>query len=150
MHACVYNKLTMIDYIEAVAHDVRRWAEIRARRGHAYGKHNLCGWCARASAELHLRLRLAGIASEIRVFDGFVGHAFLYTHGHVVDVTATQFQELRDEPVVILTQDQAADYRFYDHDHSFSTVAGLRAWQEMRGWPACEIARPRMSRGTRL
>lgn len=145
VHTCIIT--VMIDYIEAVAYDVRHWAEQQARRGHAYGRHDLCGWCARASAELHHRLRRAGIASELHAYSGFVGHVFIETHGHVVDVTATQFQEFREVPVVVLDRAQAADYSFYSTTYRFSTVRELREWQSREHWPACEIARPAMSRG---
>jgi hypothetical protein len=137
----------MIDYTEAVAYDVRSWAEQQAARGHVYGRRNLCGWCARASAELYLRLRRAGIAGELHAYTGSVSHVFLETHGPVVAVTATQFGEFWDRPVVILDRAAADAYSFYSSTYRFSSVRELRDWQSQMNWPACERARPRMSRG---
>lgn len=144
MCVCIYNT-SMIDYVEAVAHDVRHWAEQRARRGHRYGRKDLCGWCARASAELHGRLARAGIASTLHVHNGGPSHVFVRVGRWVVDVTATQFSQFYDRPVVILSVKDSKKYRFYESDYRFSSTQALVEWQRGRGWPECEVAKTRLS-----
>jgi hypothetical protein len=83
--------------IAEIAHKTRAWAEKKANYG--LFCRDLTGFCARGAAELHIRLRRAGFASQIGVFDPRLyedsnacgGHAFVMVQEHVVDITATQF-----------------------------------------------------------
>lgn len=62
-----------------------------------------------------------------------------------MDVTATQFSQFYDRPVVILSVKDSKKYRFYESDYRFSSARGLVEWQQARGWPKCEVAKTRLS-----
>jgi hypothetical protein len=125
--------------VVAIATDVRYWAEGRASS--PYSK--LDGWCARASAELFKQLKEEDIDASIHVWNentGEIAHVFVVVDDHVVDVTATQFPEFEDKPVVILHQREAEAYEFYQTKHVFHSVQELLKYQKKSRWPASQMA----------
>jgi len=124
----------------AIARAVRPWAE---QRDIGLGR-GLCGMCARASAELWYRLDAAGIPAGIRVHDsGPMSHVFVVVDDWVVDVTATQFDQFRNHPIVMLHTREAESYTFYQADAEFDTARDLIRYQEFTSWPRSQIAQPR-------
>jgi hypothetical protein len=125
--------------VEAIATNVRYWTEGRADNQH----NDLTGWCARASAELFKQLKAEGIDAEIHAWvSPHTGqsHVFLMVDDHIVDVTATQYRELRNVPVVIMHQREAEAYEFYQTMHTFKAVGSLILWQKKTRWPKGQIA----------
>lgn len=101
---------------------------------------DLCGWCAIASAELHLKLSMAAIHSRLVMMTGDTGcHVFLNVDGWVVDITATQFREFRKTPVVILHERESEQYDFYEPCYEFDSAAALAQHQDRTGWPHSQI-----------
>lgn len=125
--------------VEAIATDVRYWAEGRAPSECA----NLLGWCARASAELFKQLKEEGFEAEIHAWTSprdEASHVFVVVDDHVVDVTATQFKEFAEEPVLIIHQKEAQAYEFYQSDKVFHSVQELLSWQKKSRWPGHQLA----------
>lgn len=131
------NQLT---FVKAIAYEVREWAE-----GKVEPSSDLCGMCAIASAELYRRLKKHGIESEIHLYDdseSCTAHVFLVVDDHVVDVTATQFQELENERVVILPKKLAEAYDFYNTAKIFKEPVTLKKWQRKTQWPSDQMVLP--------
>lgn len=130
--------MNTLQRIRSIAQDVREWAE--TLDGERMSQ--LCGYCAIASAELHKRLEIAGIKSEIHVSDdGASAHVFLVAEDYVVDVTATQFPEFSWLPVVLLHEREAQAHWFYETQAKFATVAELCRYQAKHKWPQHQMAR---------
>ena len=137
------NKVTR-EIVQEIAAEVRQWAEMRAR-----GCQDLSGWCAIASAQLFRELVLLGIRPEIHMWTWEAddsAHVFLVVEDHVVDVTATQFQEFRRKPIVIMHQREAEVYEFYRTAQVFSDADALRQHQLRTGWPRDQIAYDKLMR----
>lgn len=128
----------IVQQIFNIAYATRVWCESQAKQGHFYGRKNLCGWCARATAHLYTALTNAGFECVIHCHSS--SHVFLTTQHYTVDVTATQFDEFSTTPVVILDSKQSNQYLFYRSDWQFFSVSELISWQQQRGWPQCELA----------
>jgi len=129
----------LLSNVLAIATDVRYWAEGRSENHTAH----LRGWCARASAELFKKLSKKGINAEIRAWTCGItdaAHVFIVVEDHIVDVTATQFREFRDTPVLILHEKEAQDYEFYQTSASFKSVQELLVWQKKAHWPGDQMA----------
>ena len=125
----------VLDHVEAIATDVRNWAEGRA------GNRNreLSEWCAIASAELHSRLLKEGIDCEIHMASDVWGsHCYLMIEDHVVDITATQFGV--HERIYIKHHREAEENYFHITDKVYADAAQLRADQIKWGWPKHQIA----------
>lgn len=123
---------------------VRRWAEATNRRRQQPRSGDLNGWCAIASARLWRELSAAGIRSEIHLADGDYGsHVFLVVEDHVVDVTATQFNEYSRTEVLIVHQREADHHWFHQSCDIFETAEDLRRHQIITGWPVEQTAHPR-------
>lgn len=73
--------------------------------------------------------------------DGWGSHVYLVVDDHVVDVTATQFDEFRGTPVVIAHYKEAEQHYFYQSSEIFGTPKELRKFQRKTGWPKNQIAR---------
>ena len=128
--------------VEDVAAIVRYWAEDRADMGK---EDDLTGWCAKASAKLFKQLQQQGIAAEIHVWVHAASpesHVYLVVDSHVVDVTATQFRQFRNTPVLIMHEREAQAYEFYHTTLVFHSVEALRKWQKKERWPFDQIALP--------
>jgi hypothetical protein len=129
---------TIQSYVSLVATQVRYWAE-----GKAQGKsRELDGWCAIASAHLFNELKKLGIECEIHAWVHKSGEAHVYVvvDDHVIDVTATQFREFRNTPVVMMHQREAEQHEFYQTVSVFHSVEDLRKWQQKGRWPKHQIA----------
>jgi hypothetical protein len=127
------------DQVYTIAQVVRYWAEGRARG--TMGANDLCGWCAICAAELHRQLTVAGITSEIHSHNSVWGsHCYVAVEDHIVDVTATQFSEFSNQPVVILHTREAQAYWFYQSDEFFTSADNLRIWQKRNKWPKHQLA----------
>ena len=123
--------------VEAIATDVRYWAEGRSER------EDLNGWCARASAELFKQLNYRGIPAEIHAWvdgDDESAHVYVVVDDFVVDVTATQFREFKNVPVLIMHMKEAEAHEFYRSVAVFKTVRELRSWQKKGRWPPDQVA----------
>jgi hypothetical protein len=119
-----------LETIYAIAHDVRLWAEYYAED--ADFPKDLGGLCAIASGELHARLKRNGISSTIVLYEGFeLGHCFVEAEGHVVDVTATQFHNVK-EKVVLRPIEEARDWNWWTSTKRFESVRDLKNYQH--GW----------------
>lgn len=131
-------KQALHDTVLAVATDVRYWAEGRS------DNNDLNGWCAIASAELFRQLQKEEIPAEIHYslchLDGQSCHVYLVVDDHVVDVTATQFTEFRDKPVLIMHSREAEAYDFYVAKEIFNSAEALRIYQKKHRWVSDQIA----------
>lgn len=127
------------------ANRVRTWAELTNSRRAFPGPSNLLGWCAIASARLWRELSAAGIESEIHMATGggCGSHVFLVVDDHVVDVTASQFNEFYKKKLVIMHRKEAEQHWFYRTDDVFETADELRRSQIRTGWPKEQTALPR-------
>lgn len=129
---------TNMEQVEAIAFDVRYWAEGRDELGDG----SLLGWCARASAELFKRLLAEGIVSEIHAWEIEEGssHVFLVVDEHIVDVTASQFWEFKNDEVLIMHHKEALAWKYFHTKQVFHTPEALRAWQKKTRWPSHQLA----------
>lgn len=125
--------------VEAIATDVRFWAEGRASDIQL----DLNGWCARASAELFRQLAEEGIQAEIHAWtsaNDAEAHVYVVVDDHIVDVTATQYRPFRNTPIVVMHQREAEVHEFYRTVEVFHSVQDLRDWQKKNRWPPDQIA----------
>ena len=124
--------------VAMVATQVRYWTEARGAVDRPY----LNGWCAIAAGRLFNELAKLEIKCEIHawVADSGEAHVYVVVDDHIVDVTATQFFEFRNEPVVIMHQREAEQYEFYQTVSVFHSVEDLRKWQKKGRWPKAQLA----------
>jgi hypothetical protein len=130
---------TLDQEVEAIALDVRYWAEGRAE---GTGHERLDGWCAIASGKLFKALKAKGYEPELHVWmhpQTKDSHVYVVLDDHVICVTATQFKEFRDTPVVIMHYREAQAFEFFQGCVTFETVDKLRIWQRKSNWPAHQI-----------
>ena len=128
--------------IQDIALSVRAWTENEAiKREDSYDVDDgLNGFCAIASGELHKRLKKANISSEIHMAMGDLGcHVFVMVGDYIVDVTATQFEEFKFEPVLIKHSKELDDMWAFTSDKKFDSAAALRKHQMATGWPRSQI-----------
>lgn len=127
--------------VNDIAVEVRSWAEELARkRGHS-DDYDLNGFCAIASAELLKRLKKEMIPAEIRLAASWYGsHAYVVVEDYIVDVTATQFSEMRGKTVVIQHEKELEHLWYYKNDHVFVDPKKLRKAQIAWEWPQEQIA----------
>lgn len=126
--------MSILTRTRTIAKQVRTWAEKKAEDAN-YNPDNLCGWCAIASGQLFKRLQADGIAAEIHINSG---HTFLVVEDHIVDITATQFHEFGNKPVLIIHQKEIDEneHWFYAETKVFKSIAKLHAFQVKEKWPA--------------
>jgi PDZ domain-containing secreted protein len=132
---------TVSSRVVRIATEVRQWIEARDKRMD-YPSHDMNGWCAIASAELHRRLAAEGIYSVLFMSEGAGAHVFIVVDDHVVDITATQFREFEDTKIVVLHTKEAEQYDFYETSQMFETPQKLRKYQVRNHWPGEQIALP--------
>jgi len=125
--------------VAAIAKRVRIWTTDRAKKAN-YNPRDLTGWCAISAAYLFRELQKEGIKSAIHVKDYYNCHCFVVVDDHVVDVTATQFAEFRNKPIVIMHIKEAEAYSFYTTEKVFKLPDELRAHQLRTKWPKRQIA----------
>ena len=123
--------------VAGIALEVRIWAMPKAFRSN-YNAHDLTGWCAIASGELHKRLTAAGIDAEIHMWisEYCECHCFCVVDDHVVDVTASQFAEFSSQEVVIMPMLEAMEFVMYRGTELFGTAKDLRRFQKRENWPS--------------
>lgn len=129
------------DKVTAIASKTRAWVETEAKHD-MFNAESLCGWCAIASAELHKQLLANGITAAIHVWDDkWVGcHCFCVVEDYVVDITATQFSQFKNDKVVIMHIKEAEAHEMYCTVKTFTNSKSLRRWQTNQGWPSKQIA----------
>jgi hypothetical protein len=127
--------------VHDIAMGVRSWAEELARkRGHS-DDFDLNGFCAIASAELFRRLKREAISAELQMATCWQGsHVYIVVEDHIVDVTATQFLEMRNEIVVIRHEKELCHLWYYVTSHVFVEPKKLRNAQIEWDWPLDQIA----------
>jgi hypothetical protein len=126
--------------VYSVALEVRAWAEEASEKS-GNTVIDLNGWCAIASAELHNRLKRVGIDSELHMAMEHIGcHVFVVVDDYIVDVTATQFKEFRNETIVMRHNKELMDYWFYQSSEAFPSSKSLRRFQRREQWPMEQIA----------
>lgn len=131
---------TLLALVTAIAHEVREWLEILAEADGYREGYDMMGYCAIASAELHRKLELAGIESEMHLARGnWASHVFVVVEDHIVDVTATQFDELHDKVTILHLKE--GDHKYYWQTHkAFKTPKKLANFQQRAGWPEWQVA----------
>ena len=129
----------LYDRVFAIAKSVRQWTQESARKAR-YHPSDLMGWCAISSAKMLRELKAAGIDGKIHVRDYYDCHCFVVVDDHVVDVTATQFDEFKSRTIVIMHIKEAEQFSFYQHEYVFDYPDELRAHQLKTNWPKKQIA----------
>ena len=126
--------------IRTCARTVRQMLEDRDNL-QRYPTGDLNGYCAIGSAELWREFQRYCIETEIHIAEMDCGcHVFLTVEDYVVDVTATQFNEFHDQPIVILHRKLAEAYPFYQSAVSFKSDRELVKYQKKTQWHREQIA----------
>ena len=134
----------MKDFILEIAETVRYSLEGHAERKDPPAAKTLSCWCAIASAELHRALEENNIDATINVAGCEIGaHVFLTVNDHVLDITATQFPEYKDMPVVFLHEREADQNWYHQPEYEFQRVQDLIKHQKKHRWPKAQIAWPK-------
>ena len=129
--------------VRSAARTVRDWLEDydNLQRN---PKGDMNGYCAIASARLWRELHSYGIKSEIHIAEMCNGsHVFVIVDDFVVDVTATQFNEFHDQPIVILHRKLAEVHDYYQSTMSFDSDHSdkdLIKYQRRTQWHCEQIA----------
>jgi hypothetical protein len=121
--------------VYAIAKRVRNWTQQKADDKN-FNTHNLCGWCAISAAELHRQLNKDNICAELHYVGG---HCFAVVADHVVDVTATQFEEFEKVDINIIHVKEAEQFWYYQTMKVFTNPTDLRKHQLKEKWPRKEI-----------
>ncbi len=128
------------EIIEVIAQEVRYWAEGEAESRDPQNVKDLNSWCAIASGKLWSELTLAGFQPKLHMSAADIGcHVFVTVDDHVIDVTATQFPEYRDVPVLV-AHEREVDQWYHESSKEFSTVEELIRYQRKMRWPREQIA----------
>lgn len=102
--------------VKAIAKEVRKsFEKIEKEERGLYGTEpaGLGGYCGRASIQLYLACKRAGL-KDIELWDG-EGHTFNVYRGKIVDITATQFGRRRKVYVCEFKdcEDKSLDYEYW-------------------------------------
>lgn len=101
---------------------------------------SLCGMCAIGAARLFTRLQRLGLDVSLALAEDeecSVGHCFVVCEGHIVDVTATQFDK---RPVEILELAEAPlEAWFWQPVRLFGSVTELARYLDEDGWPENQV-----------
>ncbi len=121
------------------AQEARAWAEkIAPEKGHPK---ELGGMCALASAKLSQLLHRAEIPHRIcMASERSWCHVFITHDDHIIDVTATQFAEYNDTPILVIHERLAAKNWFHTIVQTFDNHRQLRRVQRRDRWPSNQIA----------
>jgi len=117
--------------IISTAEATRKWAE-KIGQKEKWPK-NLCGLCIRASVRLFTQLRKRGYRPRICAYIKSPRHFYVKVNGHIIDVTATQFQ---DETVFIRHEQEVkyvAPYSFRNKIE-FSDIETVKSFLEISKW----------------
>ncbi len=132
-----------------IAQQARDWIEgvVRSQRVFERGRKidyqdpDLCGYCAIASGKLHQLLERSGFRPALGVaYRNAEAHVYVLVDDMIVDVTATQFREFRNQPVVIMHEREAQHLWYYCANKVVNTVEQLVKLQKKDGWPSEQIA----------
>ncbi len=125
-----------------IATEVREWAE-DWNKLHDMFSYDLCGMCAIAAAELHRALVLNGYEPLIIVSeDNGACHCFVVCDGYLLDVTATQFGEFYNEPVVVLPYNKSTKSQLYHYGNPTYILENshqLKVYQRTEDWPTSQV-----------
>jgi hypothetical protein len=127
--------------VQEISEEVRDWTEQLAEK--KTSNKRLAGYCAIASARLHKELGRIGINAELHVWNDPAGrsaHVFVVVDDYVIDVTATQFQQFINQPIVIMHHREAETYPFYNSSEIYKNSAMLRKAQLRQGWTIDQVA----------
>ena len=129
-----------LDTAVTIASDVRMWVEAEAFKKD-YHPDDLRGWCAIAAGEIWKRLKKVGIKADIclSTHDYMGSHCFLLVEDHILDVTATQFEDFEDKKVVVMHSKEAEIHEIYRVDKTFGTSKELRLYQNRQRWPSKQV-----------
>lgn len=131
---------TLKNKVIAVAKRAREWALEEAAYD-TYNKFDLCEWCAIASGKLHTELLNERVNATINVTESYLGcHAYVVVDDHIVDITATQFREFNDKPIVIMHLKEAEQFWYYVATDMFTSAKDLRKHQLKVKWPRKQLA----------
>lgn len=123
-----------------MAAEARLWAEDMAKRNGFQS--DLMMMCGITSRKLYRLLKQAGVPSVI-VSCKSGGHMFGMWNGHVVDVTATQFNVIsceRIKPIEIRTPDMIHDSQYWwEVGPVFYSDRDARRWQIEEDWPKFQV-----------
>lgn len=130
--------------VMTLAKSARSWAMEEAARVDNYNKFDLCQWCAIATGKLHVELHNAEIESMIGVCNDSQhgSHAFNIVDDYIVDITATQFYEFAQTPIVMMHSKMAERYWYYGITEMFANVDQLRKHQVSTKWPKSQWTYP--------
>ena len=125
--------------VKSIASQCRQWVEDRDQL-ERNPSGSLGGWCAIAAAHLWRELQRKGIEAAIGYANmTFSCHCYVIVDDHVLDITATQFNEFRDTSIVFVHEREAAIYKFYNTTETFSDARALRKFQKKNRWPVEQI-----------
>ena len=120
--------------LRTCARTVRQWIEDHDNL-QRHPTVDMNGYCAIASAELWREFHKYGIEAKIHIWESECGsHVYLTVEDYVVDVTATQFSEFHNQPIVILHQKEAEAFDYYNPSVSFNTDRELVKYQKKTQW----------------
>jgi hypothetical protein len=102
---------------------------------------DLAGYCAIASAALWRALAAHSIKAEIHAWESPAAecHVFLTVDDWILDITATQFKETRNEKV-FLRHSRDQSFYFYEVAKTFENPKQLIKWQQSTNWPLHQMA----------
>ncbi len=124
----------------SAARQVRAWTEARDD-SLEYPSEDLNGWCAIASGQLSRLLHTLEINHEIHIAECPLGcHVYIVVNDHIIDITATQFQKYRNEPVLFEHRALVSGDWFYKPMHVFENADALREHQVQNKWHRHQIA----------
>lgn len=119
--------------IVEIARASRRWA--MRNRDRFDCEHSLGGMCAIASGNLHRRLKKHGISSKLAINKE---HCFVIVHDHLIDITATQFNDWdhdpKHKPVCIHSLEPTSN-EYWWFEETFDSIKSLYDYQRNSGWP---------------
>lgn len=120
--------------VRRIASNTRKWAE-KYRKQEPYGiSKSLGGMCGIAAYELFKRLDKAGLQPKYCFGDG---HAFIKCHGHIVDVTATQFYD--NHPKVTVRPAKGRSYSYWKKPLELRSKSRIVEILREDEWPAYQI-----------
>jgi len=124
-------------HLYRIGKKARAWAERTAKKEH-FGS-ELSGLCARSAVQLYTLLSQNSIEATI-VYNRAHFHFFVLVEGYVIDVTATQFLNTYDKPVLVLPTEETSQYPQYTIDLVFPAPQKVAFYQKRTHWPTNQIS----------
>jgi hypothetical protein len=119
------------------AQSAREWADGHARY-HTIFNSSLQGMCAITSAYLFELLIQAGLKAKIAYNDN---HCFILTNGYLVDVTASQFPDIKEKICIQKYNQLQCPPRYWRISKKFNSVLELQMYQQEHFWPNYQIVK---------